>query len=333
MLGKMLRLNLQKPVFHRQFNIQRRSFLTAAALTLGSFIVGRDARLADAMDRGDLHNKNDDVQTLKKEEQERRLKILRDTRPMKPRYDGHVPLYPHERVILFVVSGLKSYFHPEDGDNIVQLGEASAFTFFLNNLKEVMLSDKVGRQILREQPNITSESIHMDDLKEMAPNTLGYTYYKWLKKEGVSPDTRAPVSYIDDPIHAYIFKRYRQCHDFYHAINDLPIIIEGEIAVKALEAANIGVPMAALGALLAPLRLKPVQRRRLYDIYLPWAVKTGLSCKPLINVYWEKILDKDVEELRKELGITPPPDLRAVRKERAKQRQQFKLKYESYEKS
>lgn len=171
----------------------------------------------------------------------------------------------------------------------------------------------------------------MDRLKKMAPNTLGHSYYKWLIKEGVSPDTRAPVKYIDDPTHAYIFKRYRQCHDFYHAVNDLPIIIEGEIAVKALEAANIGVPMAALGALLAPLRLKPVQKKRLYDVYLPWAVRTGLSCEPLINVYWEELLERDVEELRKKLRITPPPDLRAIRRERAQQRKQFKLKYERHE--
>ena len=42
----------------------------------------------------------------------------------------------------------------------------------------------------------------------------------------------------------------------------------------------------------------------------PWAVETGLTCKPLINVYWEEVLDKDLEELRSELGIKMPPDLR-----------------------
>lgn len=312
---------------------QKRHFVVATALTLGGFIFGRQARLADAMDRGELHNKNEDYKAKKQEEISLKLQALADNRPMKPRYEGHIPLYPHERALLFVLSSAQSYFHPEDGNNIVQLGEATATPLFLENLKKTMLSDKTGRQILRDQPNITSESLDMNRLKQMPKNTLGYTYYQWLHKELVSPDTRAPVKYIDDPIHAFIFKRYRQCHDFYHAINDLPIIIEGEIAVKALEAANIGVPMAALGALFAPLRLKPVQRERLYDIYLPWAIKSGLSCKPLINVYWEKILDKDVNELREELGIKPPPDLRSIRKQRAQLRKQFKLKYESYEKN
>ncbi|CEP61426.1 ubiquinone biosynthesis protein COQ4 LALA0_S03e02608g [Lachancea lanzarotensis] len=303
---------------------QARQFFLASALTFGNLIFGRDARLANAMDRGELHNKNNTGEQLK-------YKPIADSRPMKPKYKGHIPLYPHERVLLFVISGLKSYFHPEDGDNIVQLGEASAFTFFLENLQQTMLSDKTGRRILREQPDITSESLDMKRLSKMPSNTLGYSYYKWLIKEGVSPDTRAPVKYIDDPLHAYVFKRYRQCHDFYHAINDLPIIIEGEIAVKALEAANMGVPMAALGAVLAPLRLKPVQKDRLYNVYLPWAIKSGLNAKPLINVYWEELLDHDLEDIRKSLNLSPPPDLRQIRKERAQQRKQFKLKYEKHE--
>ncbi|SCV04021.1 LANO_0G07668g1_1 [Lachancea nothofagi CBS 11611] len=304
---------------------QRRQFVVATALTLGNFIFGRDARLADAMDRGELYNKNSNDQKPILDTS------IADSRPMKPNYKGHIPLYPHERVLLFLVSGLKSYFHPENGENIVQLGEASAFTYFLRNLEQTMLSDKTGRRLLREQPDITSESLDMDHLSKMAPNTLGHNYYRWLVKEGVSPDTRAPVKYINDPTHAYIFKRYRQCHDFYHAVNDLPIIIEGEIAVKALEAANIGVPMAALGALLAPLRLSQVQKNRLYDVYLPWAVRTGLSSKPLINVYWEELLDHDVDEVRKSLNLSSPPDLRAIRQERARQRKQFKLKYDKHE--
>ncbi|CAR24121.1 ubiquinone biosynthesis protein COQ4 [Lachancea thermotolerans CBS 6340] len=327
----MIRTSFKHSIETRNQLLHRRHFVVAAALTVGNFVFGRDARLADAMDNGELHNKNEDYKAKAEELKEQRLRSIANSRPMKPCYEGHVPLYPHERVLLFITSGLKSYFHPEDGENIVQLGEASAFTPFLERLKNTMLSDKTGRRILREQPDITSESLDMDRLKKMAPNTLGHSYYKWLIKEGVSPDTRAPVKYIDDPTHAYIFKRYRQCHDFYHAVNDLPIIIEGEIAVKALEAANIGVPMAALGALLAPLRLKPVQKKRLYDVYLPWAVRTGLSCEPLINVYWEELLEHDVEELRKKLRITPPPDLRAIRRERAQQRKQFKLKYERHE--
>ncbi|EDO16577.1 hypothetical protein Kpol_1064p59 [Vanderwaltozyma polyspora DSM 70294] len=331
-IGTQVR-QLANPVVNQSSQVlQTRQFYVAAALTVGSMIFGKQNKLADSIANGEVHDKTVDYEARHQEALEKRLKTLTDTRPMKPRYEGHIPLNLHEKLLLFVISGIRSYYHPENGVNIVQLGEATALPFILEDLKKTMLSDETGRRILREKPNVRTETLDMDKLSKMPKNTFGYTFYSWLKKEGVSPDTRAPVKYIDDPDHAFIFKRYRQCHDFYHSLNDLPIIIEGEIAVKALEAANMGIPMAALGTLLAPLRLKSAQRQRLYEIYLPWAIRTGLSCKPLINVYWEELLDKDVNELRKELGITPPPDLRKIRKERAALRKKFKMKYESYEK-
>lgn len=328
----MLRLtSFQRLVSNVLQQQQRRGFLltTAAAALGGTYIFGRDARLADAMDRGELHNKNEEFAALKAERTEKRIQALSHNRPMEPRYEGHVPLYLHEKVLLFAISGIRAFFHPENGINIVQLGEATAFPFFLESLKQTMLADETGRRILRDQPNVRTDILDMDKLSKLPKNTFGYTFYKWLEKENVSPDTRAPVTYIDDPIHAFVFKRYRQCHDFYHALNDLPVIIEGEIAVKALESANMGIPMATLGWMLAPLRLKKPQRERLYNTYLPWAIKTGLSCKPLINVYWEELLEKDAEELRQELGIKMPPDLRAMRAKRKAMIKRINEKYDS----
>lgn len=306
-----------------------RSILLTAALTatVGELLVGKTARMADAMDRGELHNKNVDYETEREENIQHRINNLKNTRPSTPNYEGHIPLYTTEKLLLFAVSGLRSFFHPENGLNIVQLGEATAWPLFLDSMKRTMLSDPTGRRILREKPNVTTQQLEMDHLAEFPKDSFGYQFYKWCKRENVSPDTRTPVSYVDDPLHAYIFKRYRQCHDFYHALVDMPIVIEGEITVKALEAANMGVPMATLGAILAPFRLKPIQQKRLYDIYLPWAVRTGLTCKPLINVYWEEMLTKNVDELRKELGITLPPDLRTMRAERKERIHELNQKY------
>ena len=52
----------------------------------------------------------------------------------------------------------------------------------------------------------------------------------------------------------------------------------------------------------------------MFSIYLPWALRSGLRSKELINVYWEKVLEKDVGELREELGIERPPDMREIRR-------------------
>ncbi|RKF65197.1 Ubiquinone biosynthesis protein coq4, mitochondrial [Erysiphe neolycopersici] len=232
-----------------------------------------------------------------------------------PNYPGHVPLTYLEKTGLAVGSAVISLFNPRRGgskDLIAALGEATATPYFIYRLRDTMLASPTGRRILRDRPRISSETICLAQLRKLPGNSMGRTYAEWLDREGVSPDTRDRVKYIDDEECAYVMQRYRECHDFYHAITGLPIVVEGEIALKAFEFANTLLPMTAL-SLFAVTRLKPKARVRFWSIYLPWAIKNGTMCKDLINVYWEEVLEKDVDELRIELGIERPIDLRTLR--------------------
>jgi ubiquinone biosynthesis protein COQ4 len=78
-------------------------------------------------------------------------------------------------------------------DMVAALGEATASPFFINKLRDTMLSDPTGRRILREQPRITSTSLDVEKLRLLPVNTIGHEYARWLEIEGVSPDTRAAV--------------------------------------------------------------------------------------------------------------------------------------------
>jgi len=175
-----------------------------------------------------------------------------------------------------------------------------------------MLLSPTGRRILRDRPRLTSTTLDIPRLRSLPSNTLGYAYAEWLDREGVSPDTRAQVRYIDDEECAYVMQRYRECHDFYHALVGLPVFREGEVALKAFEYANTGLPMTGL-AVFSALTLKKKEWERFWQIYGPWAVRNGLQAKDVINVYWEEELEKDIDELRTRLGIEKPPDLRAIR--------------------
>jgi ubiquinone biosynthesis protein COQ4 len=77
---------------------------------------------------------------------------------------------------------------------IAALGEATASPFFINRLRDIMLSDSTGRRILRDQPRITSNTLDVEKLQQLPENTVGHEYARWLEIEGVSPDTRDPVS-------------------------------------------------------------------------------------------------------------------------------------------
>ena len=224
-----------------------------------------------------------------------------------------MPLTLLERGALAIGSAFGSLRNPFRHDLIASLGEATAKPYFISRLREAMLQNETGRRILRDRPRITSQSMKLEYLRTLPRNTVGRAYAAWLDREGVTPDTRDPVRYIDDPEEAYVMQRYRETHDFTHAITGLPVIIEGELAVKAFEFANTLLPMTAL-SLFAVVRLKSIERQRFFEVYLPWAMRNGLKAEEVINVYWEEELETDVDVLRTRLGIEKPPDLRSIRK-------------------
>lgn len=230
-----------------------------------------------------------------------------------PNYPGHVPLTLLERGALALGSAVGAIRNPYRHDLIASLGEATAHPYFLPRLRRAMIAHPTGRRILRDKPRITSQTMRLADLRRLPANTVGRAYAAWLDREGVTPDTRDPVRHIDDPEEAYVMQRYRETHDFTHAITGLPVIIEGELAVKAFEFANTLLPMTGL-SLAAFVRLKPAERQRFFGTYLPWAVRSGVASEEVLNVYWEEELETDVEVLRARLGIEMPPDLREIRK-------------------
>ena len=182
-------------------------------------------------------------------------------------------------------------------DLIAALAEATATPFFIFRLRDAMLASPTGRRILRDRPRISSKTLSMAYLRSLQANTVGRTYADWLDREGVSPDTRGTVKYIDDEECAYVMQRYRECHDFFHALTGLPVMVEGEVALKAFEFANTLLPMTGL-SVFAVTRLKPAERKRFFTIYGPWAIRNGWSADEVINVYWEEELETDINKLR-----------------------------------
>ncbi|KAG9229158.1 ubiquinone biosynthesis protein coq4, mitochondrial [Amylocarpus encephaloides] len=249
-------------------------------------------------------------------------------RPL-PNYEGHVPLTRLEKTGLAIGSAVYSLYNPYRADLIAALGEATATPYFIYRLRDAMLSDPTGRRILRDRPRISSKTLSMEHLRSLPENSVGRTYVGWLDREGVSPDTRDSVKYIDDEECAYVMQRYRECHDLYHALTGLPIFREGEIALKAFEFANTLLPMTGM-SLASVITLKPTERKRFFQIYLPWAMDNGVKSKEVINIYWEEQLGRNVESLRVELGIDKPVDMRDIRK---KDRARRKAEKEAKERS
>ncbi|EFP80984.1 Ubiquinone biosynthesis protein [Puccinia graminis f. sp. tritici] len=224
-----------------------------------------------------------------------------------PMYANHVSLNGFQRTFLAIGSALASLNNPYRADMIAVLSETTGGPF-LARLRDQMLADEAGRRLLRDRPRINTSTVDLISLDQLPQGTFGKEYCNWLRWCNVSPDTREPVRFIDSPELAYVMQRYRECHDFYHVISGpFPVNISGEIVVKWVELANMGLPVAGLSAIFGPLRLASEKRRELLRTYVPWALRMGSSCKPLICVEWEKHWETPIDQLKRSLGISEPP--------------------------
>lgn len=65
------------------------------------------------------------------------------------------------------------------------------------------------------------------------------------------------VRFVDDVELAYVMQRYREVHDLFHTLLDMPTNMLGEVTVKWVEAIQTRLPMCATGALFGSVRLAP----------------------------------------------------------------------------
>lgn len=220
--------------------------------------------------------------------------------------EGKRPLGPLQAIPLALYSATSAFLDPERHDMVAALGEVTG-SVALQNMYNEMMADPTGQRILTDRPLVNSRSIDIDALEKLPKNTFGYGYAMFLKRNGFDPDARADVKYVVDDELAYVMKRYRQCHDFYHVMTDLPPTVLGELALKYVELFQTGLPMCALSVSVGSMKLTQEERKQLVEAYLPWAIRVGRNDQKWMNVYWEEQFEKDLDDLRQELSIDIAP--------------------------
>lgn len=78
------------------------------------------------------------------------------------------------------------------------------------------------------KPRINSQTVDLERLSKLDPGTVGGTYFAFLEKNKVTPDSRLPVRFIRDPELAYVMQRYREIHDLVHAVSGQPTNMLGK---------------------------------------------------------------------------------------------------------
>ncbi|XP_069174880.1 ubiquinone biosynthesis protein COQ4 homolog 1, mitochondrial isoform X2 [Procambarus clarkii] len=217
-------------------------------------------------------------------------------------YKNHIPTNIFQKAVLSVGAAGAALLDPWRHDMVAVLGETTGYRA-LSALYTEMAHDDEGQQILIDKPRISSTTVDLKYLSQLPEETLGHFYIKFLNVNNVTPDSRMPVQFVDNPELAYVMQRYREAHDLFHTVLGMPTNMLGEVAVKWVEALQTELPMCYGAALFGPLRFKPKQRQKYLQTYLPWALRVGASSKLLMNIYFEKRWEQSMSELRDELNI------------------------------
>ncbi|KAK9817023.1 hypothetical protein WJX72_008485 [[Myrmecia] bisecta] len=219
-------------------------------------------------------------------------------------YPTHLPLNFLQRGAVAVLSAIGAVANPARADLVAALGETTG-ELALRNMRLRMQSSPTGRRILQDQPRVTDATLEY--ARTMPEGTFGHAYAMFMGDRNFTAGERPPVRFIDDPELAYVAARAREVHDFWHVLFGCHTNVFGELALKAVEFVQTGMPMTALSVLGAQWRLKPEQRARLLSEYVPWALRAGARSADLMSLYYEEHFQDDLVELRRKWRIMPAP--------------------------
>lgn len=163
------------------------------------------------------------------------------------------------------------------------------------------------RELLRERPELTDEQVDYDALRALDADTLGGRYVRHLDHNGLTAESQAAQTrYVDDPVIAYLMRRFRQTHDVWHALLDLGVQGHEEVIIHAFSWGQLRLPVSAMVVFFGTMKHIVLEarwralRRALWEAYA-----SGRDAAPLLPVIWEQMWDQPIDAVRARYNIKP----------------------------
>jgi ubiquinone biosynthesis protein COQ4 len=231
--------------------------------------------------------------------------------PKPPHYPTHVPLGPFQKASVAVLASVGAALSPKRADLVAAAGETvlsgPALRAAAARLRRAAAAgDPDAALLLAERPRVTDATL--ERCRSLPPGTLGGAYAAFMGDRGFAASERPPVRFVDAGADAaYVACRQREVHDLWHVLFGLPTTVLGELALKAVELVQTGLPSAGLAVAGAQLRLSRQDRAALWSVLVPWAARAGGRCADLIAIYYERHFDEPLEDVRRRWRIDVAP--------------------------
>lgn len=164
-----------------------------------------------------------------------------------------------------------------------------------------------GRRILDERPELSSEHVDYDHLRELPETSLGGAYVRHLDRNHITADYQAAATrHVDDPDIAYLMRRFRQTHDVWHALLGIGITGHEEVLIHWFSFGQLRLPVSALIMVFGTMKHLLIERRwKALRHSMLEAYRKGRDAAPLLGVYWEDLWEEPLADVRVAYGVQP----------------------------
>ena len=160
-----------------------------------------------------------------------------------------------------------------------------------------------GRDLIAEMPALIDTDL--DALRELAPDTLGGAFVRFLDDHGLDYGLCAqPTPYTDGADAQFLLHRLRQSHDLWHTLTGLGTRGHEEVLIHAFSYGQTGIISSALIVALGGIKHMLFEKR--WAAAYPGvsrALAAGKKAAPLLAVYWERHWDEPIASVRRRLRI------------------------------
>lgn len=220
------------------------------------------------------------------------------------------PLSRLGRATLAATSAILALRNPKRADLVATLSDATAGPTLARLTSRLSAGGGAGTNMLSARSPARFPSTEMFiEMRSLPDGTLGREYVRFMDVRKFDHLDRPVVnrSLVPDPDAAWVLQRYRDVHDLWHVVCDVPTTVFGEICLKWFEAVHTGgLPGPLLSAVGGPARLGLRERLVLVKEIVPWAVEVGTNCQDLLAVKYEDVVDRQVVDLREEWNLQTP---------------------------
>jgi ubiquinone biosynthesis protein COQ4 len=205
--------------------------------------------------------------------------------------------------------------NPDDTESGVKL-VSSLEGRSLERFFQRFIADPAGAAIVRERRSLFALLDDREALAKLPPGSLGRAYIEWTEVEEITAAGLAIAAeswfaeYEISEDRRLVMERYRDTHDLWHVLTGYGRDLVGELALLTFTLVQIrhaGLALPVVFGYLSHVFDRP-RRKLLNDA---WGRARQSAWLPVQD--WEGLVERPLDQVRKELRVGPPPVYEPIR--------------------